>query len=140
LCDQVTVILDLRRRTVLRRGTLEGSRTKTPAGGQAYLVSATTLKLEWKNVQKNLKKNRTSELMNQIIAIRRLTCTGGLWNPLRLASRLTSRHQNPVTKTVATVLAAIPTIDLECIKSHRLDKRRNPDIADMIGQGDASTK
>lgn len=74
----MTVILDLKSRTVLSKGTLEGSRTKTPAGGHAYLVSATTLKLAWKKVQKNLKKNSTSEQMNQIIAIRKLICTGGL--------------------------------------------------------------
>ena len=74
----MTVILDLKSRTVLSKGTLEGSRTKTPAGGHAYPVSATTLKLAWKKVQKNLKKKSTSEQMNQIIAIRKLICTGGL--------------------------------------------------------------
>tara|TARA_B100000586_G_C20112159_1_gene430603 strand:- start:286 stop:504 length:219 start_codon:yes stop_codon:yes gene_type:complete len=69
------VTLDLSKRIVLRRGTLEGSRTKILAGGQLNLVSTTTLRLEWKKVQKNLKKNNTSELINQTIASRRLPCT-----------------------------------------------------------------
>ena len=133
-------MLDLNRSTVLRRGTLEGSRTKTLAGGQAYLVSATTLRLAWKKVQKNPKKNKTSELINQIIAIRRLTWIGGLWNPLKQASRLTSRHQNLVTRIVARALTTILMTDLECIKSQRLDNNKNLDIADMIGQGEASTR
>lgn len=68
----MTVILDPNRRTVFRSGTLEGSKTRTLAGGQAYPVSATTPRLAWKKVQKNPKKKSTSEQMNQIIAIRKL--------------------------------------------------------------------
>ena len=30
--------------------------------------------------------------------------------------------------------------DLECIISHKLDSKRNLDIAERIGQGEASTK
>ena len=74
------------------------------------------------------------------MAIRRLTWMGGLWKPLKQASRLTSRHQNLVTKIVATAPTTIPTTEPECIKSQRLDNNKNLDIADKIGQGDASTR
>ena len=134
------MILDLIKRTVFKRGTLAGSKTKTLTGGHLYLVSATTLKLEWKNAQKNPKKNKTSELINQSIAIFKLDWTHSVWNLPKQASRLTSRHQNLVTKIKLITLATILTIEAECIKSHKLESKRNLDIAAKIGQGEASTK
>jgi len=41
---------------------------------------------------------------------------------------------------VLIALTKIPTYEDECMKSHRLDKRRNPDIAERMGHGEASTR
>lgn len=52
---------------VLSRGTWKGFNLKIPLGGQVSPSSILGAKEEWKNLQKNLKKKNTSEVIKRII-------------------------------------------------------------------------
>jgi hypothetical protein len=91
-CAHVTVTPEARRTAVLRSGTLNGFRGLIPVGGQAHPISGVGDKLLWKNAQKNAKKNSTSDVMNRIIPHRRPLVTYEVWNPMKVLSRMTSRH------------------------------------------------
>lgn len=74
------------------RGIANGLRTLIPVGGQEHPSSGVGANLEWKNLQKKAKKNRTSEVINRIIPHRSPFVTGVVWNPINVLSRMTSRH------------------------------------------------
>lgn len=87
------MILELKSTTVFKSGTLKGLRTSTEKGGQRLNKSIEADKLEWKKDQKNLKKKKTSDKINQIILKSKFFWTGRLWNLKKVDSRVTSRHQ-----------------------------------------------
>jgi hypothetical protein len=95
---QVTVMPEVSRTVVLRRGITRGLKGSTATGGQVAPSSGTGLRLEWKNAQKKEKKNITSEAINRIIPPRILPTTDGVWHPWLALSRDTSRHHCVVTK------------------------------------------
>ncbi len=60
---------------VFKRGISKGLKAWIPTGGQVAPNSIAGPKELWKKPQKKLKKKATSEMMNQIIPIRKLRCT-----------------------------------------------------------------
>ena len=63
----VTVTPDDNKITVLANGKCHGFKTSMPFGGQTQPIPTAGDVLTWKNVQKNEKKNITSDEMNRII-------------------------------------------------------------------------
>jgi hypothetical protein len=53
--------------TVLAKGRCHGLRTSIPFGGQTQPIPTAGDVLTWKNVQKNEKKNITSDEINKIM-------------------------------------------------------------------------
>jgi hypothetical protein len=70
-CAHVTVIPDLNRMAVLSNGIWNGAIAIMPSGGQRLPISMLGARLLWKNAQKKLKKNSTSEVIKRIIPQRR---------------------------------------------------------------------
>jgi hypothetical protein len=68
-----------------------------PEGGQRPPKSTLGESLLWKKAQKNLKKKKTSEIINNSIPQRKPNSTIALWNPWALPSRDTSRHHWYIT-------------------------------------------
>lgn len=66
-CAQVTVAPELNKIIVFNNGTSQGLKGCICSGGQIEPISTVGAKLEWKNAQKNAKKNITSETINKII-------------------------------------------------------------------------
>ena len=60
----VTVAPELSKIAVFKRGTEKGFNGSIPIGGHITPISTEGDKLLWKNAQKKLKKNRTSEAIN----------------------------------------------------------------------------
>lgn len=58
---------EARRTAVLRRGTEKGLIGEIPGGGQVQAIWGVGARAEWKNPQKNAKKNITSDVMNSSI-------------------------------------------------------------------------
>ena len=77
---------------MFRRGTAKGFRGVIIRGGQEQPISRVGLSLLWKKAQKKALKNMTSEVMNRIIAHANPAWTFVVWSPIRVASRVTSRH------------------------------------------------
>ena len=61
-------------------------------GGQIEPSSGVGAKLLWKKAQKKEKKKATSEVINRIIPRRSPDETGDVWCPIKVLSRITSRH------------------------------------------------
>jgi len=80
-CVQVTVIPDDRRIIVFKRGTWMGLNTSMFIGGHSIPTSIFGDRLQWKNAQKNEKKNITSEVINRIIPHRSPLTTQVEWRP-----------------------------------------------------------
>jgi len=74
-CAQVTLAPELNNITVFNKGISQALNTGTFSGGQTAPISKVGDKLEWKNAQKNAKKNIISETINNIIPILSPTCT-----------------------------------------------------------------
>ena len=102
-CDQVQAAPDVNKRTVFKNGNPQGSIASTPLGGHTEPSSGTGFILEWKNAQKNAKKNITSEAINKIIPKRILNCTIEVCWPSKVASRIISRHHTNITKTIPNI-------------------------------------
>lgn len=104
-CAHVTVTPDANRTAVFRSGTLNGLSGLIPVGGQAQPNSGVGANLLWKNAQKNAKKNSTSDVINRIIPHRKPFVTYVVWWPIKVLSRITSRHHwiiDIMIKNVAT--------------------------------------
>jgi hypothetical protein len=101
------VIPDLSRIAVLSSGIWKGAIAIMPSGGHKLPISMLGARLLWKNAQKNLKKNSTSEVMKRIIPHRRPLTTQFVWNPCIDLSRDTSRHHCAIIIHVVRVLRAI---------------------------------
>ena len=67
---QVIVAPDARRMVVLSRGTSKGLIALIPTGGHTLPTSMLGLREAWKNAQKNAKKKKTSEQINNTIPMR----------------------------------------------------------------------
>ena len=91
-CAHVIVTPDDSRTAVLRRGTRKGFIGTIPVGGQHTPSSIVGASLLWKKAQKNAKKKHTSDVINSIIPYRSPVLTGKVWDPWKVASRITSRH------------------------------------------------
>lgn len=83
---------------VFKRGTWKGLKVKIPEGGHTPPNSTAGDNLLWKNAQKNLKKKKTSETINNNIPHRKPNSTMALWNPCAAPSRVISRHHWYITK------------------------------------------
>jgi hypothetical protein len=77
---------------VLRRGTPKGLKGKIPSYGQTPPTSIEGDNLTWKYAQKNLKKKKISETINNIIPDRNPSSTIALCKPWNVPSREISRH------------------------------------------------
>ena len=80
-CAQVTVTPEARRTAVFRSGTENGFSGWIPGGGHVHEIWGVGASLLWKNLQKNAKKNITSETMNRIIPNFRPLRTSEEWWP-----------------------------------------------------------
>lgn len=79
-----------------------GFRGSIPVGGQEQPSSGVGARLLWKKAQKNAKKNRTSEAIKRIIPHRRPLVTKEVWWPIKVASRITSRHHWIIVRIIRT--------------------------------------
>lgn len=91
---------DARSTAVLRRGTAYGFKGKIPVGGHVQPSSGVGARLLWKKAQKKEKKKATSEVINRIIPKRRPVETGVVWWPMKVLSRMTSRHHWSIVRLV----------------------------------------
>jgi len=101
---QVTVIPELSKTTVFKRGTLKVSRDSTLIIGQLKPLANSKHKLLLKKLQKNLEKNITSEKMKRIILDLNLNITSDVCKHNILDSQVTSRHHEYKTLTKIKVL------------------------------------
>lgn len=136
----VTVTPDANRTAVFRRGTLNGFRGLIPVGGQQQPSSGVGDSLLWKNAQKNAKKNRTSDVINRIIPHRRPEVTCEVWCPIKVLSRITSRHHWIIDIIIRN--DAISNIYDEWRWNHDVNPiaRVNAPIEAVNGQGLISTR
>jgi hypothetical protein len=75
-----------------------------PTGGQQQPNSGVGASLLWKNAQKKAKKKHTSDRINRIIPQRRPLATYEVCAPMKVPSRITSRHHWNIDKVI-TVMA-----------------------------------
>ena len=94
---QVTVAPELNKKNVFVKGIPEVWIVWMASGGHIPPKLKTGDKLEWKNAQKNAKKNITSDTMNKIIPNLRPLCTAKVCCSSNVASRTISRHQVYIT-------------------------------------------
>ena len=76
----------------MSRGTAKGSSGTIPGGGHLQPISGVGASLLWKNAQKILMKNITSVKIKRTIPHRSPLATTDVWQPRKVASRITSRH------------------------------------------------
>lgn len=88
----VTVTPDAKRTAVFSNGIAKGFNGTIPTGGHKHPNSGVGANLLWKNAQKNAKKNNTSDVINRIIPHRSPDITKDVWHPIKVASRIISRH------------------------------------------------
>lgn len=75
LCTTVTVTPEDNKITVFNKGNPQASKVIIPLGGKAKPTPIAGAKLQWKKPQKKLKKNISSETINNIIPKRIPCCT-----------------------------------------------------------------
>lgn len=85
---------------VFNKGTPQGLKGIIERGGQTKPISKVGDKLEWKKAQKKARKNMISETIKRIIPKRKPIWTEWVWNPRKVDSRTTSRHQRNIDKVV----------------------------------------
>jgi hypothetical protein len=84
--DQVMLTPEDNRIIVLSKGIEKGFKVITPKGGQLIPISTAGERLEWKNAQKNEKKNNTSDVINNKKPIFNPVNTILVWSPSKLDS------------------------------------------------------
>lgn len=114
LCDHVIVIPDVIKIIVFNNGILKGSKIWILVGGQVIPKSKVGDKLEWKNLQKNEIKNNSSELIKRIIPHFIPIITWLVWNPWKVLSRITSRHQVYMVNKIINIPSNISIIFFKC--------------------------
>jgi len=120
---------------VFNRGISIGLNTKIPFGGHFIPISIEGESLAWKNLQKNDKKNITSEMINRIIPILIIFNTFDVWFPWREVSVLISRHHwNDEIKVIKNLINN-RLVDLNWIIKIIPENREN-ELREIIrGQG-----
>jgi hypothetical protein len=99
-CAHVTVAPEASRTAVFSKGTLNALIGVIPVGGHVHPISGVGAKALWKNAQKNAKKKQTSERINKIIPNRRHDRRFLVWRPLKVPSRIISRHHWIIVRIV----------------------------------------
>jgi hypothetical protein len=79
LCAHVTVTPEDNKIKVFHKGKPHGSNAEIPCGGQTQPIPIDGDNVQWKNAQKKLKKNITSEAINKAIPKRTPSCTLKVW-------------------------------------------------------------
>lgn len=90
---QVTVAPELNKIAVFNNGTENGFKGSIPTGGHITPNSTEGDKLLWKKAQKKLKKNKTSDNINNKNPIFKPVTADLVWNPWNVASLITSLNQ-----------------------------------------------
>ena len=98
----MTVTPEARSTAVFSRGMANGFSAVIPVGGQEHPSSVVGASLLWKKAQKKAKKKRISETMNRIIPHRSPPTTPDVWNPIKVLSRVTSRHHCSIVRAIVT--------------------------------------
>lgn len=111
-CAHVTETPDLSKIIVFIRGILRGLNLSILRGGQSIPISWLGANLWWKKLQKNLMKNKISEVMNNIIPYFIEWTTDRVWSPWKVLSRWTSRHQVNMIHEIRIRFIVIGIIDL----------------------------
>ncbi len=84
----------------MRSGTENGFKGWIFLGGQTHPSSTLGASLLWKKAQKKPKKKQTSDTINKTIPRRMTFWTYELWYPIKVASRITSRHHCAALTTI----------------------------------------
>jgi len=138
--DHVTDTPDPSNTAVFSKGTPNLLKGVTPVGGHTPPNSTLGDRLAWKKAQKNLRKNKTSETMNNFIPYRRPDCTTFVWNPIKPDSDITSPHHWTITSTIKTKPPINRREDFEWNQAKKPEAILKA-IKDAIkGQGDSWTK
>jgi len=111
-----------------------------PAGGHTAPISILGLSLLWKKAQKKEKKNRTSETINSTTPNRIPFLKGVVWNPWKVASRITSRHQLNIVKSTNNKPIKIPIIEENLNQKANPAARQKAPNLPVIGHGEGFTK
>lgn len=93
LCAQVTVTPEDNKITVFHKGKPHGSNAEIPCGGQIHPIPIDGDSVQWKNAQKKLKKNITSEAINNAMPNLIPSCTLNVWLPSNVDSVTISENQ-----------------------------------------------
>lgn len=93
LWQHVIVTPEDNKMTVFQRGKPHGSKVKIPLAGHIQPMPAAGAKVQWKNAQKKLKKNITSEAINNAIPNRTPSWTLNVWCPSKVDSIIISENQ-----------------------------------------------
>lgn len=137
---QVTVTPEDSSTTVFSRGIPHGESGDTPRGGQTAPISMLGLSLLWKKAQKKEKKKRTSETIKKTTPKRIPLLRGVEWNPWKVASRITSRHQLIIVIPTNRRPTKIPNIEENLNqKANPAAKQKAPSLP-VIGHGEGLTK
>ena len=141
-CAQVTVAPELKRKNVFVKGIPEVWIVWIASGGHTPPKLKTGDKLEWKNAQKNAKKNMISETINRIIPNLKPRWTEAVCWSSNVASLTISRHQVYITyKTIKKPIKAswLPPKNLFMYNTVPVVIKNAPKEATK-GQGLGSTK
>ena len=125
--------------TVFSNGTWKGLKTLIPNGGHIAPISTFGDNLLWKNAQKNLKKKKTSEIINKAIPHRKPSSTIEVWRPWILPSRLISRHHWIITNNNSLIPKKNKDIDSKWNQETIPVVKYKPPIEPNKGHGDSST-
>ncbi len=116
-CAYVAVAPDVNSTIVFNNGTWNASNVSIPIGGHTPPISTVGANDEWKNAQKNAKKNITSDVINNNIPYLNPLCTTIVWCPWYVASLITSLHHTiivAITITNPSIITASPYL-YECM-------------------------
>lgn len=100
-CAQVTVAPEDSSNPVLSSGTWTGQRASIPEGGQTHPRLGEIAQVLWNKAQNKERKKKTSETINRSIPHRWALTTSEVWWPIKLLSRITSRHHWIIVRIIS---------------------------------------
>jgi len=115
-CDHVKLTPLDNKIAVFNKQISKGLKLKIPTGGQTLPSLSVTDRLLWKNLQKNEKKNITSEVIKKSIPNCILVITLNKWRPWNLLSRTTSCHHLYII--IKVLNNPINKLEISLIKNH----------------------
>lgn len=139
-CAHVTVTPELIRIKVFKKGTSKALKTKIPWGGQTLPIAVVGANLLWKNAQKNLRKKKISEIINNPIPQRKPNSTIEVCNPCTAPSEeISFHHWNLIITKAVKLINKRKILDWW---NHLVSPivRFKAAVADNRGHGDSSTK